>query len=102
MNIDKKENYLYCTAVVQTTGKVSYRELVNRLNELKEKTNCEEGCIMFEISPLEKEKGRFALWEIWENQDAFYGHHRQEYTKEFFKAELDTIEFFESSEKVQL
>ncbi|EKM9284404.1 antibiotic biosynthesis monooxygenase, partial [Listeria monocytogenes] len=39
---------------------------------------------------------------IWQNQEAFYYHHEQNYTKEFFAAKLDTVEFFESSEKVDL
>ncbi|MBF2345222.1 antibiotic biosynthesis monooxygenase [Listeria seeligeri] len=98
----KNDNYLYCTAVIQTTGKVPYEQLVEQLTELSEKTVAESGCIMFKVVPLEKRTGRFALWEIWKNQAAFYAHHKQTYTKEFFHAELDTIEFFESSEKVEL
>ncbi|WP_271004156.1 putative quinol monooxygenase [Listeria seeligeri] len=98
----KNDNYLYCTAVIQTTGKVPYEQLVEQLTELSEKTVAESGCIMFKVVPLEKTTGRFALWEIWKNQAAFYTHHKQTYTKEFFHAELDTIEFFESSEKVEL
>ncbi len=98
----KNDNYLYCTAVIQTTGKVPYEQLVEHLAELSEKTIAEAGCIMFKVVPLEKATGRFALWEIWKNQAAFYAHHEQTYTKEFFQAELDTIEFFESSEKVEL
>lgn len=58
--------------------------------------------MVFQVVPLEKSVGRFDLWEIWENQAAFYAHHEQTYTKEFFQAELDTIEMFESSEKVHL
>ncbi|MBC1489768.1 antibiotic biosynthesis monooxygenase [Listeria sp. FSL L7-1485] len=98
----KTDHYLYCTAVIQTTGKVPYEQLVEHLAKLREQTIAETGCIMFKVVPLEKTTGRFALWEIWEDQTAFYTHHDQTYTKEFFQAELDTIEFFESSEKVEL
>lgn len=96
------ENYLYCTTIIQTTEKVPYEQLVEHLGELQEKTVTEAGCVMFQVVPLEKTLGRFALWEIWENQAAFYHHHNQDCTKEFFQAELDTLEFFESSEKVDL
>ncbi|MBC1374575.1 antibiotic biosynthesis monooxygenase [Listeria sp. FSL L7-1699] len=102
MYLKENPNYLYCTAVIQTTGKVSYELLVEHLEELRAKTITEKGCILFEIVPLEKQHGRFALWEIWQSQEAFYYHHQQNYTKEFFAAELDTIEFFESSKKVDL
>ncbi|MBC2182314.1 antibiotic biosynthesis monooxygenase [Listeria sp. FSL L7-0233] len=102
MYLKENANYLYCTAIIQTTGKVSYEQLVECLEALRAKTVKEAGCVLFEIVPLEKALGRFALWEIWQNQEAFYFHHKQPYTKDFFAAELDTVEFFESSEKVAL
>lgn len=102
MKLKKQPDYLYCTAIIQTTGKVSYEQLVEHLADLRDQTEAEPGCVMFQIVPLEKTLGRFALWEIWENQAAFYAHHKQTYTKEFFQAGYDTIEIFESSEKVTL
>ncbi|MCD2247078.1 antibiotic biosynthesis monooxygenase [Listeria marthii] len=102
MYLKENAHYLYCTAVIQTTGKVSYEQLVEHLERLRVKTVTEEGCVLFEIVPLERALGRFALWEIWQNQAAFYYHHEQDYTKNFFAAEFDTIEFFESSQKVDL
>ncbi|EAD8001449.1 antibiotic biosynthesis monooxygenase [Listeria monocytogenes] len=102
MYLKENTNYLCCTAVIQTTGKVSYEQLVEHLEALRAKTVKEPGCVLFEIVPLESALGRFALWEIWQNQESFYYHHEQNYTKEFFAAELDTVEFFESSEKVNL
>ncbi|MDA9470649.1 putative quinol monooxygenase [Enterococcus sp. 5H] len=98
----EKNTFLYCTAVVQTTGKVTYEALADKLNELQELTVLEEGCVLFKVVPLNKKQGRFALWEIWKGQAAFYEHHSKEYTKNFFAEELDTVEFFESSEEVQL
>lgn len=95
-----RKNYLYCTAIIQSTKKVTYEQLINKLENLRNKTIAEAGCILFEIMPLEKE--RFALWEIWKDKDSFYAHHRQEYTKKFFSEQLDTIEIFESSEKVSI
>ncbi|EAK8404898.1 antibiotic biosynthesis monooxygenase [Listeria monocytogenes] len=102
MYLKEKANYLYCTAVIQTTRKVSYEQLVEHLEALRAKTVKESGCVLFEIVPLESALGRFALWEIWQNKEAFYFHHEQPYTKEFFAAKFDTVEFFESSEKVDL
>jgi quinol monooxygenase YgiN len=102
MKLNEATPYLYCTAVIQSTGKVPYAELTAALKKLCEQTVKEPGCILFQVVPLEKERERFALWEIWQDQAAFYAHHEQSYTKEFFKAELDTIEFFESSEQVHL
>jgi quinol monooxygenase YgiN len=102
MKLNKATTYLYCTAIIQSTGKVPYAELATALQTLCEQTAKEPGCISFQAVPLDKERERFALWEIWQDQAAFYAHHEQSYTKEFFKAELDTIEFFESSEKVYL
>ncbi|AHI55611.1 putative quinol monooxygenase [Listeria ivanovii] len=102
MKLKEQPDYLYCTAIIQTTGKVSYEQLVEHLMDLRDQTEAEPGCMVFQVVPLEKSVGRFDLWEIWENQAAFYAHHEQTYTKEFFQAELDTIEMFESSEKVHL
>ncbi|MTD40129.1 antibiotic biosynthesis monooxygenase [Erwinia sp. CPCC 100877] len=102
MKLNEATPYLYCTAVLQATGKVPYDELAAALETPRKQTAAEPGCILFQVVPLEKERERFALWEIWQDQAAFYAHHEQSYTKDFFKAELDTIEFFESSEKVRL
>lgn len=94
------EHYLYCTAIIQSTKQVSYEQLVNKLSQLKKVTDTEPGCISFQIVPLDREKERFALWEIWQDTAAFYLHHKKEYTKSFLNEQLDTIEFFESSQKV--
>ncbi|EAC6072664.1 antibiotic biosynthesis monooxygenase, partial [Listeria monocytogenes] len=57
MYLKEKKNYLYCTAVIQTTGKVSYEQLVEHLEALRTKTVKEPGCVLFEIIPLESVLG---------------------------------------------
>ncbi|EHC6546484.1 antibiotic biosynthesis monooxygenase, partial [Listeria monocytogenes] len=47
MYLKEKANYLYCTAVIQTTGKVSYEQLVEHLEALRAKTVKEPGCVLF-------------------------------------------------------
>ncbi|MTD38613.1 antibiotic biosynthesis monooxygenase [Erwinia sp. CPCC 100877] len=97
-----EKSYLYCTAIIQSTKKVPYEQLVSKLNQLKEDTKSELGCISFEIVPLNRDKERFALWEVWKDTNAFYTHHKKEYTKRFFNEKLDTIELFESSKEVTI
>ncbi|MBO0475985.1 antibiotic biosynthesis monooxygenase [Vagococcus sp. DIV0080] len=97
-----KEDYLYCTAILQSTKKVPYEQLIKKLEKLQEKTTTEKGCILFEVVPLNRELERFGLWEIWKDTESFYKHHEKEYTKEFFAEQLDTIELFESSKEVSL
>lgn len=99
MYLKEKKNYLYCTAVIQTTGKVSYEQLVEHLEALRAKTVKEPGCVLFEIVPLESALGRFALWEIWQNQEAFYYHHEQNYTKEFLQRNLTRLNFSKAQRK---
>lgn len=102
MTNDLKAPFLYCTAIVQSTKKIGYNALIEKLSALQEVTSIEAGCILFKIVPLDRYEERFALWEIWENKEAFYAHHQKDYTKAFFSEQLDTIELFESSEKVSL
>lgn len=50
MYLKENANYLYCTAVIQTTGKVSYEQLVEHLEKLRAKTVTEEGCVYLKLS----------------------------------------------------
>lgn len=100
--MEKNPDYLYCTAIIKATDGTDYEILVKELSILEEKTALEKGCIKFFVSPLDKEEKKFSLWEIWENDEAFYEHHKKPYTKELFAKKLTSIELFESSRKVNL
>ena len=99
---DKNPSYLYCTAIIRATEGTDYEIVKNELLELEEKTNQETGCIQFFISPLNPKEKKFALWEIWEDDKAFYEHHKKIYTQELFAKKITEIVLFESSRKVSL
>lgn len=100
--IQKNPAYLYCTAIIQAKEETDYEVLKSELDKLEEKTILEDGCILFFISPLNKDNKKFSLWEIWENDAAFYEHHKKSYTQEYFSKKLSDIILFESSRKVEL
>lgn len=93
MYLKENTNYLYCTAVIQTTGKVSYEQLVEHLEALRAKTVKEPGCVLFEIVPLESALGRFALWEIWQNQESFITITNRTIRKNFLLRNLTRLNF---------
>lgn len=99
---EKKSGYLYCTAIIKATEGTNYEILKHELEKLEEKTILEEGCINFFISPLDKDEKRFSLWEIWQDDNAFYEHHKKSYVLEYFSKKLSEIVLFESSRKVDL
>jgi quinol monooxygenase YgiN len=99
MKLNEATPYLYCTAVIQSTGKVPYAELTAALKKLCEQTVKEPGCILFQVVPLEKERERFALWEIWQDQAAFYAHHEQSYTKNFSKRSWIQLNFLKAQKR---
>lgn len=102
MKLKNQQNDLYCSAIVQATEGTSYRTLWEELKGLEQKTQLEEGCLMFVVVPLSQEVNHFALWEVWESKTAFYAHHQKDYTKELFKKRLHDVVVFESSEEVTL
>lgn len=97
----KKSSYLYCTAIIRAAEGTDYNFLKSELDKLEEKTILEDGCIQFFISPLNKNDKKFSLWEIWEDDEAFYEHHKKDYTQEYFSKKLADLILFESSRKVE-
>lgn len=97
-----KNDLLYCTAIIQSTNKIPYDELVIELKNLERLTNLETGCISFKVIPMSVKEQTFALWEIWKDENGFYDHHNMEYTKELFSKKITKIKVFESSKEVAL
>lgn len=96
------KNHLYCTAIIQSTQKISYFELVNELKKLEDLTNQEPDCISFQVIPMSEEEQRFALWEVWTSEEGFYAHHNMDYTQSLFARKITEVKLFESSRVVNL
>ena len=95
-------NHLYCTAIIQSTGKIPYLELVAELKKLEDLTNKEPGCISFQVIPMSEQEQQFALWEVWTSEEGFYAHHNMDYTQRYFAKEITELKLFESSRGVNL
>jgi quinol monooxygenase YgiN len=100
--IEKNAAYLYCTAILRATEGTDYEVLKRELFKLEKKTVLEEGCIIFFVSPLDEKEKQFSLWEIWRDDEAFYSHHKNIHTQEYFSKKLSEVILFESSRKVEL
>lgn len=93
MYLKENTNYLYCTAVIQTTGKVSYEQLVEHLEALRAKTVKEPGCVLFEIVPLESALGRFACGKFGRIRNPFITITNRTIRKNFLLRNLTRLNF---------
>ncbi|MEX5935763.1 putative quinol monooxygenase [Mammaliicoccus sciuri] len=97
-----EKDYVYCTAIIKSTNKVDYDQLIDIFKELEKNTSEEEGCISFQVIPMLKEKGTIALWEVWKDKEAFYKHHSFSHTIRIAEQKLTEVIVFESSVKLEI
>lgn len=96
------ENFVYCTAIIQSTGKESYDEVLKKFNNFEEITSKEDGCVSFSVVPMSSKKHEIALWEIWKDEDSFYNHHQMKHTIDLANQQLTKVKIFESSHELNL
>ncbi len=91
------EKGYFITAELKVKNIEMISEAKSALEVLCEETRKEPGCSLFTLHQCAENKGRFILWERFENEAAFNQHFVEQHTKDYVDLDLtEVVQFFQS------
>jgi 4-carboxymuconolactone decarboxylase len=88
----------YITAELRVKDERKVEEAKSALTALCQETEREPGCSLFTLHQCSEEKGRFLLWERFDDEAAFKQHFEEPHTKDYLAKDLtEIIQVFKSN-----